>query len=329
MLVPAEDCSAAVLTVACLTPHQVPSVRGPCQSGGLALCGATHLTYLTGFHRDDENTSVVAHHGDLVTGRGGLQPEHHAQLPCGNSTWLPGAAVATAVQGSHLQAVVVGDVTGPHPQTGVAQRFGGTHSGRGVGGQCTCRATAMGEVVGGSTPLEQGPVPTEVRGDRLQPVRGIDRNRGGCTDPQLHVDLVGMGVQTVHDVQLAMRMVNDRRAVGTRVTHVAVFLGVVGVLAQIGTVGVDRPQLGLFGGIVGQHRPHVGAEDESAVDPADSVPSSLDVNAVMVLAISQQTRELVLPSGPQPDLPGGAASIALPLGAVTGVRGDGGDVTLR
>ena len=96
-------------------------------------------------------------------------------------------------------------------------------------------------------------------------------------------------------------MVNNRHTVGTRVTNVALLGTVVGVLAQIVSPPVHRPKLGLR--LRAVTIAHIGAENETTVDPPDSVPSGCGVAAVVVVvAITQQPQEVIGPSGPQPDL---------------------------
>ena len=265
----------------------------------------------------------MADEGDLRTVGGWCHVQYTTDLSLRHAMDIAGA-----VEIGDLETVLSLDVAGPHPLTSLAKNARFTDPDPVCCRKGSSRAGAVGEEVGSSPPLQQGSVAAVVGDDGLQTVGGVQWNTLGCSDTKIDLETLRLGVEASHCPERTVSVVDDRPSISTRVANVTLILAVMGVLTQVMALTVNRPELGL--GARAVVFTHVGTEEESTVDPANAVTSSGGVSTVVVVvAVPQHAQEAAHPSRTQPDLGGRATPIALPARAVSGVRGDDGDSTVR
>ncbi len=174
---------------------------------------------------------------------------------------------------------------------------------------------AVRERVHGAVPLDHREVAALVRVGADEAVSGLDLERPhGSGEP--YVDELRLGREGRLQVQAAARVVDDPRAVGGGVAHVALVGAVVRVLREVAALGVHRPQLRLLVGVVGEGRAEVAGEDQAVPHPCGRV----DAGGL----VGQRPGPGAL-RGAEPQLRGGAAAVALPHREVAPVRGGHGD----
>ena len=256
-------------------------------------------------HPHGGDAAVSGHHSeDRAVGCGG-QREHPAQLPACDPARLTGAVGRTDLE--RVLAEVVGDVRDLAGGADVA-RQPGTYPRRRR--QSSRRARAMGQREDRAVPLEDRQVAALIRLRCHEALRRRD-GEGSYGGGELYVDAVRRRIQRRHLVQAAARVVDDPRAIGRGVAHVASFGVVLRVLGEVTARGVDRPELRLLVRVRGERSAQVGGEDEPVAHPCRRV------DACGLVGERPRPGPLLRP---QPQLWRRAAPVALPHGQVAPVR---------